>query len=118
MRKQQQPSFFVPEGEITQKEELPPAQFRAALPPAPEVSTNKYDKGVRMDKKNVYSDEPLDVEEYKYYSSNEKVSPYKKAFDEYVRDLQYMKNYNEIPINQQKEKDLGKMNSEGIFRVW
>lgn len=113
-RKQAKPVFFVPEKELKTKKEVLPTQFRAAIPPKEVVFENNEDKSV---KKIVRNDDTFDVSQYTYYSGSERVSAYKKVYDEYVKDLKHIKAYNNIPINIEKERDLGTMNSENVFKI-
>lgn len=117
VRKQRQPDFFVPTNELERKEVLP-TQFRPAQPVREEVVANTDERTIRKANISKAKEQGIDVGQYSYYATGERVSEYKKAYDEYVKDLDYIKKYNKIPINIEKDKDLGKMNSDMIKRVW
>lgn len=117
VRKQIQPDFFVPEIELKEKKEVLPTQFRAALPPKASVVKNNSENSVRKDNKEIYDEETLDIDQYTYYSGSERVSEYKKVYDEYIKDLKHLKKYKELPANIEKDRDLAKMNTERVFVV-
>jgi predicted transcriptional regulator len=49
----------------------------------------------------------------KYPMEDPKVPSYRKTFDEYIVDLEYIQRFNKIPRNLNKDNDLAKMNYNG-----
>lgn len=47
---------------------------------------------------------------YLYYAENDSQAPYyRKAFDEYIIDLEHIQKFNKLPYNSAKESDFLKM---------
>lgn len=52
------------------------------------------------------------------YSPNDKKAPvYRKVFDEYILDVEYIQKYNKMPHNPKKDEDLAKMNYNGAITL-
>lgn len=115
VRKQKQPDFFIPAAELETKEVLPPIKFKTITD---DDDGGSDEKSVKKNQMAEYMAEGIDVKKYSYYSGHERVSPYKKVYDEYVKDLDYIKRYNKIPKNRQKDDDLGKLKTTGRIAVW
>ena len=124
-RKQLQPDFFVPAGEINPQEKLPPFKQTGGSLPAAEtvkkVSIKDETPEIRdSEALTLSADNPVEQYDMEKHITNHKfdASPnYKKKYDAYVNDLKIIAETGKAPENKQLQQDLAKMNSNERFVV-
>ena len=120
-RKQLQPDFFVPAGEINPQEKLPPfRQTGGSLPTAETVKKVSMPEIRDSEALTLSADNPVEQYDMEKHITNHKfdASPdYKQKYDAYVNDLKIIAETGKAPENKQLQQDLAKMNSNERFVV-
>lgn len=118
-RKQLQPAFFIPNGELAYQEILPP--IIASKPKAKTVKKadsfqDNTDVSSSTKKQTLTQNSPEKFD--KKPLLDETLHPdYKEKYDDYLKDLDIIGTTGEIPKNETLENDLKKMNSDSPFVV-